>query len=133
MGAGVVRLYTAPALGVHASGEAVADAELSALDLRPVEVVALDRRVRIFDARQPVFGFEYAGVADLPARFGVKRRAVEHDLSGLSGREGFALFVPHDDRQHARAGRFGPVVPGELGLRNVGGGASVNLSLFARG
>src|SRR5215213_8326250 len=111
MGAGVVRLYTAPALGVHASGEAVADAELSALDLRPVEVVALDRRVRIFDARQPVFGFEYAGVADLPARFGVKRRAVEHD----------------------RAGRFGPVVPGELGLRNVGGGASVNLSLFARG
>ena len=63
------------------------------------------RERRVEHLGPPGLGDDRAGVADLAARLGVERRAVEEDLD-LIGR--LIGMVDRDDRQHARLGGVEP-------------------------
>ena len=81
---------------------AVADAQPPGLQLALVaEDFGLDF-LRVVDDERAAGRDELAAVADLPARLGVERRAVEHDDRVLAGEDLFGLRAVLVERDHAR-------------------------------
>src|SRR5262249_42238860 len=81
--------------GVYMSVDRVAGLQGALFDRNAVNGHARGRRIGVGHQRTRVFVFEHANVADLSARFGVKRRAIQNDL-GLIARydltDQFAVF-----------------------------------------
>src|SRR5690606_24911739 len=80
----------------------------------------------VVDPSDAGFGADHPGVADLPARLGVERRAVEEDLPALAGFQALAGLAIDQDRQDLPPVAL-EVVAGEVGEAQVVGEAAVYL------
>ena len=121
------------ASGVDARLDCVADAQRTR---RHHPMVAKHRRLdflRVLNLEQPVWPAQQAAVADLPARFGIERRFIQHHHADLALVQGFDSGTVPIQRHHAGVG-IEPLVTVERGLRAavVEVGAHLELASCAR-
>ena len=117
--------------GVNACGDALAQLELTLLEHAHVPV-GLAQLAGVRHPEPRVFAAEQAGVADLAAALGVKRRCIEHHLAGLARLERRDLRTIADQRQHG-ADTLERVVAAEVTARiELDGAAQVDTEAACR-
>ena len=82
--------------GIHLCRQLVADGERSRFEAADVQM-RIAQLLRVGDAKLCFRIFERADIADLPARLGIKRRAVEHDLDFFAAGSRFHLGTGLED------------------------------------
>src|SRR5215813_9549827 len=133
MGAGVIRLYSATALGVDPRGYGLAGAKLAALDFDFMKMIAGDHGVRVFDRADDLLAFEYAGVANLSTGFSIKGTAIKPDLALLTSSKPVSLLIADCDCQNARACGLSFLISSKGSLRQSRGQAGVDRALATSG
>src|SRR5262249_48426224 len=128
MSAGMIGLYSAPALCVNARVDCVSAPKLTLLNARLMEVIPGDDRICVFDLREYVLAFKDARIPNLPAGFRIKRCSIQNDLAGSVCRQRIAFFIADDDSKHARAMRLRLAVTCKLCARQLLGDLCVNLT-----
>src|SRR5260370_39262387 len=79
---------------------------------------AIERLLRVLDTYAAALRRDESGVAYLPARFGVERRALEKDLDRVALARRLVIFAGFADSRDPGVG-LQLAVPAELGLRHV--------------
>lgn len=118
----VVQHRRLPARGIDARQHSFADAQrFAALPFADMAVELPTEFLRVVDDESSGHVFQRTGIADLPARLRIERRAVQDDRGRFAGLQRFHGAAVAQDRQHLAVLRFERFVAEESRRRKLAG------------
>src|SRR5689334_14132098 len=102
---------------IYARSERITHMDCALLYSHDVNGVSLVNGIRILDPADEVVTFESSGITNLTSSLGIKRRAVQNDLTFFSGSKRLHLRVVCHDGEYARERRFSFFIAGEHSVR----------------